>query len=367
MKEPGKVNGNQFADLPPEGSFGTSTFPHVFDITQIRVDIEEQREDIKRIDKDGFKMVSALDTRILRIEDKMGKFTDALSSLRRDFGNIKESVVSFRTELSHAKQTSQDVAAIAGLEGKLNATDTALVEVRQELSTLEGRLKKELSSLRTEVRQCRQGVEELKVDIQDRVSAHDYANDMTTLRAEMSQMRRQMDEMRSRGAERAVAPFPSKELDILTSNISNIRNRASQVETLQMEFEILKGRVERVETASRQSPEDRAPTHPVAQASMSSYGDGLDSQRKRPSSGAGITPLARHSPKRTAYSSSLSNLSSKIYDVPDDWPTPSSNQVVDQKETERVQDSGSTVKLTRSGRIDKRTQRPRRSINGRKT
>lgn len=42
--------------------------------------------------------------------------------------------------------------------------------------------------------------------------------------------------------------LPSEELDILTSNIKKIGHRASQVETLKMEFQLLKGRVQRMES-----------------------------------------------------------------------------------------------------------------------
>ncbi|KAK5654769.1 hypothetical protein OQA88_6805 [Cercophora sp. LCS_1] len=365
VKEPSKVNTNRFTDLPNGSGFNASTFPQFVDLVQLQADLDGQRQDIDRIDNEGFEAVAALDKRVNRIDVTVTKFTDALSNHRRDLVGVQKSITSFKTELGQTKQASQD-AVVAGLEEKLNATDGALTEVRRDFGTLEGRLRKELSSLRTEIRQCKQGIEELKADVRDRVSTHDHAQDMAALRNEMAQMRRQMDEMRSRGADRAAAPFPSKELDILTSNISNIRNRASQVETLQMEFEILKGRVERVEAASRQSPDDRIVAHPIGQDSMASYSDGLPSQRKRASSGIGITPMTHQASKRTAYASNFSQSSSHIYDVPDEWVTPESIRT-DQKVLDEGEDGARAVKLTRSGKVDKRSLRVKKSTNGKKS
>lgn len=69
---------------------------------------------------------------------------------------------------------------------------------------------------------------------------------------ELSALRRQVKQLRAELAERAQAQAPepsysAHELDILASSISKIGNRASQVETLQIEFNLFRTRLQRIE------------------------------------------------------------------------------------------------------------------------
>lgn len=113
-------------------------------------------------------------------------------------------------------------------------------------------MQQELTNLRAQVSGLQTQVNILTSKANNSVSATDHANEVGTLRAENANLRRLLNNTRSNNNQEQ--SFPPRELDILTSNIAKIGNRASQVETLQMEFEILKGRVKRLE-ADRETAE----------------------------------------------------------------------------------------------------------------
>ncbi|KAK0733596.1 hypothetical protein B0T26DRAFT_669994 [Lasiosphaeria miniovina] len=323
VKEPSRVSSGGFAKTPHSAAFGSSSFPGVVDIFQLRAEVEGQREDINRIDSNGFKIVSVLEKRVVGVETEVGKLKDTLGGLRRDIGVSREDLTSLKSDLIEVKRAVQDQAPLAGLEKRLGSMTRTVGEARREISTLAIKFREEVSELRSEILRTRQDMEDLKSEVRASVIAPDHAEDTAALRAEMSQLRRQLDDARFKAAERVETPFPSRELDILTSNIAKISNRASQVETLQMEFEILKGRVERAE-ASRKTPDDRWPTQATDQEDRESYYGALPPQRKRASAGMGPAVDDNSTTKRPAYPPGFSDPPIQAYDASSDWPPTSS-------------------------------------------
>jgi hypothetical protein len=106
----------------------------------------------------------------------------------------------------------------------------------------------EMSKWKSELQQNKQEIQHLRDLLGGKVSIRAHANEMIIIRGEIDQIKRHFEETRLKGPEPGRVPFPTRELDILTSSIAKIGNRASQIETMQMEFEILKGRVERIES-----------------------------------------------------------------------------------------------------------------------
>lgn len=80
MREPSKVSAGNFPEAPPSSAFSASSFHEIEDLLKIQTDLQAQREDTKRIDSNGFKIVSALDTRVVRIEEQVGKLIDSFGS-----------------------------------------------------------------------------------------------------------------------------------------------------------------------------------------------------------------------------------------------------------------------------------------------
>jgi len=360
VREPSKVSASNFPEASPSSGFGASSFHEIHDFVQIQTDLKAQREDIKRIDSNGFKIVSALDTRVVRIEEQVGKLKDSLGSFRSDITGTQEDLTSLKAEVGEVKRAAQNKGPLAGLEKRLASTDKSLQDVQSDVGALEEKFAQELSGVKLELQRQKKDIDALKADIRGRTSARDHAKDMAALRTEMLQIRRQMDEMRSKPVERGGAPFPAKELDILASNIAKIGARASQVETLQMEFEILKGRIERSE-ASRQVSDERLAGHATEARSLPPYTDSPLARRKRASSNVDIITAADSLFKRQAFSSGFDASQVSVYDVPSEWTGESASHAGQEKHGEI--EVTPAHKLTKSGKVDKRTQRPRRSLN----
>jgi chromosome segregation ATPase len=335
VREPSRVSTGGYSEGPQHSVFNAPAYPEIVDLLQLRADIDGQREDINRIDSDGSKIVTALDTRVARVEEQVSKLKDTLGSLHRDFGGVQVDITALKVDISEAKRAAQDKAPLEELEKSLQTTNRTLNEIRQDVSSLEKQVREGITGTKSELRQQKQAIEDLRTDVRNRVTARDQAKDMAALRAEMAQMKRQMDEMRSKAAGRVTAaPFPSKELNILTSNIAKLGSRASQVETLQMEFEILKERVERAE-ASRQSPINQVRPYHGDTEDLPSY------PRKRTLPGVGTPSSIDPTLKRTAFSSSYSEGPSQVYDGPQS-PT--------DEERQETENGEQNVRTTRAGK-----------------
>lgn len=146
-------------------------------------------------------------------------------------------------------------------------------------------MQQELTDLRSQVSDLQNQINILTPKANNSVPVTDYANEIATHRTETVDLRQLLDNTRSYNTERS---FPSRELDILTSSIAKIGNRASHVETLQMEFEILKGRMGRVET-DQQTAERQKASQASEAGDMSQCISRSSASRKRTSSEAGLS------------------------------------------------------------------------------
>jgi predicted nucleic acid-binding Zn-ribbon protein len=333
------------------------------DISQLHAEIEAQRGDIDRIDSEGYKVVTALNDAVTRVEAGLGKMEATLAELRRDISGSHDDTASLKTEIKDVKKQSQVGVAenrkiIDRLEGQLKSANKTIEVLRHELSELTAKFDKEFAILKAGLRQNTKEITELKSSVKDRVSVREYAKDMAAVRGELAQLRKQMEDNRARPA----GPFPSRELDILTSNISKIGNRANQVESLQMEFEIFKGRVERIEAAAQASSQTHQASVPHTHTNNTSAYDRYDdhdippeetrpSRRKRPSPVPDTSPVTRQ--KRTAISSDAGDAPSS--------PRPHLIETRGKKDV-------TGAKATKGAKVTKRTQRPqRKSLAGTNT
>ncbi|KAK4240616.1 hypothetical protein C8A03DRAFT_13060 [Achaetomium macrosporum] len=280
VNEPSRVSNAQVPE-PSQGAAGfTSPFPGAVELQQLRADLRNQREDIKRIDSNGFRIVVALDKRSGRIENELGKLKASLGELHRDVEGAKRDLGSIKCEISAVKASAQNPAVLAGLDDRLASATVTLGQLGQQFTALSATLQREMCEFKTELSRQHQDMHDLKSCIAGSVTAREHGEDMANVRAEMAMMRRQIDGVCSRSTERLEAVFPSRELEVLTSNIAKIGNKASQVETLKMELDILKGRVERGE-ASRQAGDDHRQTRNI---DAGDFVDLLPGSRKRTAS-----------------------------------------------------------------------------------
>lgn len=337
-----------------------STAAGAAELSLLHAELEAQRGDIERIDSAGFKVISGLDDAVHRVEGDLVKMRDTLSVLRQELRGSHEDMASLKSEIKEVKKEAQDRTLVTRLQEQISSTTGTVDTMRQGINDLATRFEQELDSVKAGQRQNTKAIDDIKSLVKDRVSARDHAKDMAALRAELTQLRKQMDESRPQPP----GPFPSRELDILTSNISKIGNRANQVESLQMEFEIFKGRLERMEAAAATQASQARQIPSASADTVSAYDRYNDhdyrqeelrtSRRKRPSSGPDASSPTESS-KRLAPSSDPADtiMATQWSEHPQSSPLP------------EVRTRAEATRLTKSGKVDKRTQRSaRRSLNG---
>jgi len=193
--------------------------------------------------------VSAIDNAVDRLEREVDLLKDAVRGLRQGVDRDQEDLASLQKDLKDVRQLAQDTTTIERIEAQILSSTSVIHKVKQGLGDASSQIRSELSVMKSELQQLRSDVELLKPEAKGtRAIVDEQAREMTALRGRIAQLRRESEQGRLGQSAIINAPFPSRELDILTSSIAKIGNRASQVETLQMEFAILKGRVERVES-----------------------------------------------------------------------------------------------------------------------
>ena len=348
VNEPSKL-GKAKASDSTQGAPFASAFPGAIELQQLQLDLHAQTEDIRRIDSNGFRIVTALDKRTSRLGDEVTRLRATVSSVHRDVGGLQQELGRIKPEIKKVGAPAQDPSPLSRLENQLVSITSALGDVGQQLNTFDSRFHKQLGELKSEISQQQQDIEDLKSIVRTSVSASDYAQDMTALRAEMAQLRRQTEETRAQGTERIESAFPSRELEVLTTNIAKISNRASQVETLQMELEILKGRVERAEANRGRTADNRQLTR-TADPGSPMYSDNVRGGLKRAAS-----PSLGPVPKRSVSTLNQPDFPDARYTTPPAWsahqsPAASREDAAGHEDSSRAAGSATGANKPRRGR-----------------
>ncbi|KAL2159264.1 hypothetical protein VTH06DRAFT_2699 [Thermothelomyces fergusii] len=243
VDEPSKVSRERLGkpQQEPSGDF-TPGYPGIPELRQLQLDLRSQREDIRRIDSNGFRIVSALDKRASRLQYEVGRLSGVVLGLQRDIGGLQQDLRTVRDELGKAPTVTHDRDALAAVEDRLTLATAAVGRLGEQLSATDARFQTETDQIWRELCQRQEVIEGLRSTIGDAVPASEHAQDMAAIRAGMAELRRQISEMRAYEAAQTNSAFPSRELEVITSNIAKIGSRANQVETLKMELEMLKGR-----------------------------------------------------------------------------------------------------------------------------
>ncbi|KFA48592.1 hypothetical protein S40293_10381 [Stachybotrys chartarum IBT 40293] len=195
-------------------------------ICELQTHVAAQGESIAHIGKVGVQKISSLGTVISRVEQQVQQ--------------LNESV----TELAIVKDENSRENDVSCFEQKLRKTDKSLSELRQAGSEWESttkRLQEEVSKLQDENARLKQEVAETRTVARDGITtSKEYASEVAALRRELGKVRAELSEGIERRETASSPTFPPHELDIFATSMSKIWNRASQVESLQMEFELFK-------------------------------------------------------------------------------------------------------------------------------
>ncbi|KAJ0377354.1 hypothetical protein COL26b_004304 [Colletotrichum chrysophilum] len=200
------------------------------DLLDIQADLETQREDIERIDTAGYQVVSQFNDTITRIDREVKKLNGTMVNLRRDIDN-------------HAADMF-----------------TVKKDVLQQLENASSNLRQELASARKATKDAL-GI------------AKDTAKETANIRMELAKLKESLETHHRKHDPKPEFLMP-RELDILASNITKIGNRANQVESLQMELDLIKSQVQRLEASVETSTRGRD-DRPPKSVSPKTYPDAL--------------------------------------------------------------------------------------------
>lgn len=216
-----------------------------------------------------------------RVEREVKKLQDTLITLRRELDGNRDDVSSIKKNVDSVRKDTRVVSdETRTLDSKLRdlrqsvPTSDAIDKLRDALTSLRqssldrtseaNELRRELNRLKTELNSAKDGqaalkeqVEGLKTASKDTSAPKDYAREVSALRLELKQLRQETAQKPTSYSQAQSSSFSAKELDILTRNITKIGNRASQIETLQMEFQLFKSRIHRLEAAELPEPAQR--------------------------------------------------------------------------------------------------------------
>lgn len=303
---------------------------------QIQADLEVQQDEIQRIGVAGFQVMSNFDSTVARLEKQMRQLSESIASVRRDGEGQQADIKSLKTQMSDAKRSGQnDDGVVARLDQQLQTTDRVVTELRQmiqksksETTGLRSELKasqKEITEVKKANARLKQEADEAKQVAQEGIATSKlYASEVSSLRREIAQLRSDLAQENdhhhsSAGEDPSIS---SHQLDILASNISKIGNRASQVESLQMEFDLFRTRIQRLETRMTNSTPN--PSRKDVRPSVGEYGSvteqgsqshyGTASRQKRSTMSRDDSHIMNTaSAKRVALSSDYPSLANASY------------------------------------------------------
>ncbi len=335
---------------------------HIF---RLVTDLDAQREDIQKINSAGYEVISTIDDAIRHIEKESSNSKNSISQLRRDLQNsnsrtddVVNDTMSIRDELERLKRTSEETASrLNHLENSASSERKALMNVREDLTSdiqrSKGVLQQEYAVLKAELDAAHNEVEYLRHELDDaKKVARDsapamktYVNDVASLRAELGRLREELSYELPRQATSSDGMFSSREIDILTRNITRIGQRANQVEPLQMEVEILKGKLQRMESQKESTRDDVL--NRQQQRLLATSPEEPRRKRSSVSQGRNVVELNRSSNNFRTKGSTTGNLLPSGIHKPTNTPLSTRTRTMDPSIPK-------PRPLTKSGAIDKR-------------
>ncbi|KAJ2897868.1 hypothetical protein MKZ38_004327 [Zalerion maritima] len=253
---------------PASNAFSASSdsMPGVYHSVEerMREEIQIQRRDINRLDNAGHQIVSAFDTTVVGIRREVKQLKDSLQMATGDSDHnskrattLEEQLAELRSRLnSMSEESTKDSPLFRSLEEQVADAMKSLESLMESMSAIANTtasVKSDLAKTRKEMSALRFELLSAKKAATDSISnAKQYATEVLGMRNELEEVRKELEQERSSAATAARsasknAIFPSREIEILTSNIAKISSRASKVETLDMEMELMKGRMQRLE------------------------------------------------------------------------------------------------------------------------
>ncbi|KAI1828607.1 hypothetical protein F4861DRAFT_10925 [Xylaria intraflava] len=332
-------------------------------LSHILGNIHAQREEIERLDKAGYQIVASFNQAVQRIDEDVRNLKREMAQITEDSSdnNTKaEALVneasSMKKDINDMKKTLQLSISSSHLEQETQSIRKAISKTSESLhlefsNTLEshhekiGLLESNLDSARRDMKELKKLLEDSRAAAKVASSAANAgAEEIAGLKTELQQIKEELAVERSQQSHAVNPVFDPQDMDILTNSITKIGDRASQVETLRMEFDLLKSRVQRIETQPLTSKTDTT-SNPQRRESL-----GFRSVRA----------------KRKA--SSISAMPAIPSDVEDDhitWSSSPTGRIRDSSPPPSAEPSGKVAntrpqRLAKSGTVNKQTPASKR-------
>ncbi|KAI0817794.1 hypothetical protein GGR55DRAFT_40125 [Xylaria sp. FL0064] len=338
-------------------------------LSHILNEIDAQGEKLEQLDTAGYQIIASfnqsvqhMNEAIRNLQKDMTRMTGDLSGNSAKTRSLTAEILSTKTEIEDIRRALQPLTAQSHLEQAPYSVKNAVVEasasLRVEFSDIWGKHQQRLNLLGSELENMQRNLTSLQTLLENvnitanAASSASGANtdEIAALRTELGQLRQELARERSYSSTNPAFPH---EMDILTSNITKIGQRASQVETLQMEFELLKGHLQRIEaqvptwerkpTADLQRQEPQQ-SHSMSQKYYSHPGRSLED-------GLNLNTSSLTAPNTRDHDANCSSLPNTLSSSPS-------------AKAPRKAPRAGVQRLTKSGTVDKRCLRKGRLKKG---
>ncbi|KAI0193200.1 hypothetical protein EV127DRAFT_479043 [Xylaria flabelliformis] len=244
----------------------TSGTPKLYRILN---EVNAQRGELERLDTAGYHIVASFDQAVQRINEEVEKLKTDMVQMTGDLSDYSARTRVLADDIQGIQKTLQPLAAQSNSKQESsyirNAISEAKVSWRVELRDKWEKHQQQLNLLEVKFVNAQQDLKDSQASFESArttakaalLASEANTGEIASLKAELQHLRQELALERSYKSSTTNPVFAGREMDILTSNITKIGQRASQVETLQMEFELLKGRVQWMEaqtTASQKGP-----------------------------------------------------------------------------------------------------------------
>ncbi|KAI1488257.1 hypothetical protein F5X96DRAFT_671862 [Biscogniauxia mediterranea] len=253
-------------------STNTSIATDEVDLAYLLTALDTQRENIQKLDSASHQIVATFNRSVSRIDADVQKLRDEMTELQKSLGKdhaktagLEDDIKWLSADLAEVRGIAQDMtSSYKLLENEVSATKQNIASLRLTLDNMLSNAATEQhrnhdtvghdwENVRCDLAGLRKELDEARSAAKESISiSKTYARELVPLKAEINHLKEELTRERSQNSLSNNSLLPSHEIDILTSNITKIGQRASQVETLQMEFDLLKGRIQRMEACDHQ-------------------------------------------------------------------------------------------------------------------
>ncbi|KJZ69287.1 hypothetical protein HIM_11323 [Hirsutella minnesotensis 3608] len=228
---------------------------------EVKAEMAAQREQIGRIGATGMHVIANFETAMSRVDRQLQELRESIERVRNSRDEQHAEIRALQKELLDTQANCQNSPVIERLDQQLQTTDRivselrlALDQCRSDTETLHDRLtivQRNLQEVRDEVANLRTEASMSKQILQDCIGEiPECSYGVSALRREVRQLRAELSLNGEQIRSDVLGVYSSHEIDILSSSIRKIGNRTSQVESLKMEFELFKTRLQRLEARS---------------------------------------------------------------------------------------------------------------------